>query len=65
MLEYNIFKVIVYLLAFISCMYALEAINFEKFIKKNQIFKARLLYLLIAIALAYLVAEFIINLKIS
>lgn len=41
--------------------YAMQSINFEKLIKKNHVFEARLLYALLTIALAYLAGQFIIS----
>ena len=45
---------LVYVIAF-----ALSSLNFEKLIKKNKVVEAQLLYILLAMALGYLVANFI------
>ena len=59
----NIIKVIIYIICFGISIYGLSSINIEKFIKANKIPQTYTLYFMIAIALAYLVSEFILNLK--
>ncbi len=49
---------IVYLASLILCFYAMQAVNFEKFIRKNHVLQAQLLYAVLVIALAYLVGSF-------
>ncbi len=60
----NIVDLIIYVFCFIASMYALESINFEKFIKKNKVASAWLLYLLLAFSLAYLTAQFLFAINI-
>lgn len=50
---------LVYVIAFALAMFALSSLNFEKLIKKNKVVEAQLLYILLAMALGYLVANFI------
>ena len=51
---------IVYVLAFMLSFYAMSAIDYERFLKKNHVQQARILYWLIVIALAYTTANFVI-----
>ena len=49
-------------LAFIAlAWYALQALNFEKFLRANRVFQARLLYLLLAIVLGSIVSNFFLD----
>lgn len=50
---------LVYVIAFALAMFALSSLNFEKLIKKNKVVEAQLLYILLAMALGYLVSNFI------
>ena len=50
---------LVYVIAFALAMFTLSSLNFEKLIKKNKVVEAQLLYILLAMALGYLVANFI------
>ena len=56
-----IIKAIVYGLTFVASFYAINSINFEKLLKKNSVKQAQLLYMLLAMALAYLVGSFILS----
>lgn len=57
----NIKNFLIYVMAFSLAMYALQSVNYEKFIKKDRIVEAQLLYILIAMALGYLIAQFILG----
>ena len=57
-MNYNIFIYIFF--AFLSA-YGVSAINFDGFIRKNHIWEARVLALLIIFALGYLAARFVID----
>lgn len=54
-------KALIMTISLFLSFYAMQSINFEKLIKKNHVFEARLLYALLTIALAYLVGQFIIS----
>ncbi|MCD7034646.1 DUF1146 family protein [Metabacillus sp. GX 13764] len=41
--------------------WALQAVNFEKFIKKNRIVQARILLILLTVAIAALVSNFFMD----
>lgn len=57
-----IYRVIIYLFSFLLSLYALNGLDYSKFIKKNRVQEAWLLYFLIAMALGYLVGSMLINL---
>ena len=54
-------KVIIYLLSFALSLFGLNAIDYNRFLKKNKVVAAQTLYYLLALALAYLVGTLIIN----
>ena len=56
-----IYRVIVYLLSFILSLYGLSALDFNRFLKKNKVTEAQVLYFLLALALAYLVASHLMS----
>ena len=58
----RIIKVVVYLSSFGIVLYAMSCLNYEKFLKGNKIVQAQILYVLIACAIGFLVAEFFLNL---
>lgn len=51
-------KLLLYFIVLPLCIWALESLNVEKFIKKNKLKQIQLLYFLISIALSYLVVNF-------
>lgn len=51
-------KLILYILITPFVMYALDGININHLFKKNKIFQARIIYIMICIALSYLVVNF-------
>lgn len=57
-----IYRVIIYLASFFISLYALNALDFNRFIKKGRTSEAQILYFLIAMALAYLVGSMLISL---
>lgn len=54
-------RLVIYFLSFIVSSYALSAFDFNRFLKKNSVMKAQIFYLLIAMSLAFLVAQFIMG----
>lgn len=52
-------KPIVYAVVLPLVIYALDALNFEKLLKKNKVMQARVLYFIFAIVLTYFVVNFI------
>lgn len=54
-------KIAIYFISFILSLVGLDAIDFNRFIKKGKIVSSWALYLVLAFALAYLLGEFFIN----
>lgn len=52
-------KALIYVLVTIITIWALSGINFEKMLKKNKIYEARVLYLLVCMSISYLVVNFL------
>ena len=56
-----VFQVIVYLLSFVLSMYGMSALDYNRFLKKGKTQEAAVLYLLLAMGLAYLVGSLLMN----
>lgn len=54
-------KVVIYLVMFVVSFYGLSALDFNRFLKRNSGANATILYILIALIMAYLLGEFVIN----
>ena len=52
-------KPIIYALLLPLSIYALDALNFEKLLKKNKVMQARILYFILSIVLTYFMVSFI------
>lgn len=52
-------KSILYIVIVIISIWALESININNIFKKNRYYQARIVYLFIALALSYLVTNFL------
>ncbi len=52
-------KTILYIVAVILSIWALDSINITNLFKKNRYYQARILYLFVSMALAYLVVNFL------
>ncbi len=49
-------------IVFLPCvLYALDSLDFNHFLKKNKVIQARILYIMISLALAYLLVNFVTN----
>ena len=44
--------------------YALQAVRYEQFIRKNKVFQAQLLFVLISMAIGYTLSSFFLDLSI-
>lgn len=53
----NILKLLTYMASLVAVMMGLNCIQFEKFIRKNKIGQFYLLYVILTMALTYLVAN--------
>ncbi len=58
----NVTQIFVYLLCFVVCFMALTSVDFSRFIYTKKVQYAQLLLVLMSMALAYLVAQFIFGL---
>lgn len=54
-------KLILYVVILPLSLYALDSINIENKFKKNKVYQARLLVLFLAMALSYLVVNFLFD----
>lgn len=52
-------KITLYLITLIISIWSLESINIQGIFKKNRYYQARVLYIMISMALSYLVVSFI------
>jgi len=57
-----IYKLIVYFCCFGISMYALGALNFEKFLRAGRTVQAQVLFIVLAMCIALLMGDFIMNL---
>ncbi|MDY6063092.1 MAG: DUF1146 domain-containing protein [Erysipelotrichaceae bacterium] len=55
-------KIVIYIICFILAAYALSALDINRMLKKNAVYQAQLLYLMMAMALSYLVGSLVIAL---
>ncbi|WP_335872985.1 DUF1146 family protein [Bacillus sp. 2205SS5-2] len=51
----------IHLVFFAVSFWALQALNFEKFLRTNRVAQARLLYILLSIVIGTTVSEFFLN----
>ncbi len=56
-----IMRVIIYLLCFAVSFYALGALDFNRFLKKNKVMQAQVLYILLSLSLAYLTGTLLLS----
>ena len=56
-----IIRDIVYILFFILSMQAMQALNYEKLLKKGHVRQAQVLYFLLVMALAWLSGSFVLE----
>lgn len=54
-------KVLIYLCSFALSLFGLNALDFNRLLKKNKVVQAQTLYFIIALSLAYLVGSLVIN----
>ena len=53
------YKAYIYVISVLLSAYALSSVNYDGFIKKNKAIEARVLVILLSIALGYLITNFI------
>jgi len=54
-------RVVVYLVCFVFSLYGMSALDFNRYIKKNKIAAAWVLYFVIGMSLAYLLGSFLMS----
>ncbi len=52
-------KIYLYTIVLFFSIWVLDALDFNRFLKKNKIVQARILYLLVGIMMTYIVTNFI------
>ena len=52
-------KLIIYFITIPLCIYAADGVNWNGIFKKNRIYQARILYILLVFGLSYLVTHFL------
>ncbi|NLW15467.1 MAG: DUF1146 domain-containing protein [Erysipelothrix sp.] len=61
----NLLRITVHITSLMFCAYVLQGVEFSKFLRKGHKEKDTLLYLIVTLALANLVAQFLLNLSTS
>ena len=54
-------KIAVYLLCFVMALYALSALDFNRFLKKGRVAAGQFLYILLALVMAFILGEFLMS----
>jgi len=52
-------KAILYILSVPCSLYAIQSINFDKFLKQSKVVQARILVLILSLGLSYLAVNFL------
>lgn len=60
----SIVRILVHIACFGVSMYALNALDYERFIRKGRSMQAQLLHLLLAMSIGFLAAQFLLSLTI-
>ena len=58
-------KVILYVLTLIIAIWSMEGLDLNRFFKQSRIYQARLVYLMLAMCISYLVTNFMYDFIIS
>lgn len=61
----DLIRILVHIVSFIMAAFVLVHVDFIKFMRKGHESKAQMLYIIVALALGYLMAQFILNLSIN
>ncbi len=54
-------RTILYFLVFPLTVYSLDSFDFNRFLKKNKVLQARILYLLLCLGISFLVVNFFMD----
>lgn len=60
----EIVRIALSIVSFVICYWALLGVDFERFLRKGRTLEAQILCVLLAMALSYLVMEFIYSLRV-
>jgi uncharacterized integral membrane protein (TIGR02327 family) len=52
-------KALLYIITFTLSLYAMQSVNYEKFLKANRVTEARILFMLLCMSISYLCTNFI------
>lgn len=58
-------KVILYIFTLIMIIWAMDGLDLNRFFKQNRVYQARLIYLMLAMGISYLVTNFMYDFIIS
>ena len=58
-------KAILYIFSLVMSIWAMEGLDLNRFFKQSRIYQARLVYLMVAMSISYLVTNFIYDFIIS
>lgn len=62
---YDILRIVLYLVSFIGVAYALNGVDFSKVMRPQSALKMQILYILLSMGIAYLVAQFLMGLSMN
>ncbi|WP_312096473.1 DUF1146 family protein [Niallia sp.] len=54
-------SILVHIIFIALSWWALQSLNFEKFLRKNRVFQARVLYVLLAVIMGSIVSNFLLD----
>ncbi|HEO8419336.1 DUF1146 family protein [Niallia sp. FSL W8-0635] len=54
-------SILIHIIFIALSWWALQSLNFEKFLRKNRVFQARVLYVLLAIIMGSIVSNFLLD----
>ena len=58
-------KIILYIFSLIMTIWAMDGLDLNKFFKQGRVYQARIIYLMLAMSISYLVTNFIYDFIIS
>ena len=58
-------KAILYIFSLVMSIWAMEGLDLNRFFKQSRVYQARLIYLMLAMCISYLVTNFIYDFFIS
>lgn len=52
-------KPIIYVLSFLTTVWAMEGLDLNRFFKQTRVYQARIIYMMLALSISYLVTNFL------